>query len=110
MPAPYDNRMLRILRTTTDPPEAIRVALTQSSFMDRADAEAGVRAILEAVRARGDAAVREVVERFDGVRLERFELSEAEIAAARAGVSAEFLAAVEVAAENIRAFHEPQRR
>src|SRR3954451_19656873 len=100
--------MFRILRTSSDPPEAIRAALTQSSFLDRAEAEAGVRAILEEVRARGDAAVREVVERYDGVRLERFEVSEAEIAAARAEVSAEFLAAVDVAAENIRAFHEPQ--
>jgi histidinol dehydrogenase len=110
MPAPYDNRMLRILRTTTDPPEAIRAALTQSSFLDRADAEVGVRSILEAVRERGDASVREVVERYDGVRLEQFEVTAAEIAAARSAVDAEFLAALEVAAENIRAFHEPQRR
>jgi histidinol dehydrogenase len=102
--------MLRILRTTTDLPETIRAALTQASFLDRAAEEAGVRAILDDVRVRGDAAVREVVERYDGVRLEQFEVSEAEIAVARAGVSREFLAAVEAAAENIRAFHEPQRR
>jgi histidinol dehydrogenase len=102
--------MLRILRTTADPLEAIRAALTQSSFLDRADAEAGVRAILDDVRARGDDAVREVVERYDGVRLERFEVTAREVAAARARVGAEFLGAVEVAAENIRAFHEPQRR
>jgi histidinol dehydrogenase len=54
--------------------------------------------------------VRDVTERYDGVRLEQFEVTEAEIAAARSGVSADFLAAVEVAAENIRAFHVPQRR
>jgi histidinol dehydrogenase len=102
--------MLRILRTTTAPPEAIRAALNQSSFLDRAAEEAGVRAILEDVRARGDDAVRDTIERFDGVRLERFEVTEAELAAARAVASAEFLAAIEVAAENIRAFHEPQQR
>src|SRR5438445_11134230 len=95
--------MLRTLSTAADPPEAIRAALTQPSFLDRSAEEAGVRAILEDVRARGDAAVRDVTERYDGVRLERFEVTEAELAAARAGVSAEFLAAVEVAAENIRA-------
>lgn len=102
--------MLRILRTTADPAETIRAALTQSTFLDRSAQEAGVRAILDDVRARGDAAVRDVTERYDGVRLEQFEVTEAEIAAARSGVSGDFLAAVEVAAENIRAFHEPQRR
>ncbi len=102
--------MLRILDTRTDRPEAIRAVLTQSSFLDRAAEEAGVRAILDDVRARGDAAIRDVTERYDGVRLERFEVSAAEVAAARASVSAEFLAAVEMAAANIRAFHEPQRR
>src|SRR5947209_9324736 len=102
--------MLRILRTGTDPPEAIRAALTHSSFLDRSAEEAGVRAILDDVRARGDEAVRDVTERYDGVRLEQFEVTEREIAAARAAVSPEFMAAVEAAAENIRAFHEPPRR
>jgi histidinol dehydrogenase len=102
--------MLRTLRTASDPPETIRTALTQSSFRDRAAEEAGVRAILDDVRTRGDAAVRDVTQRYDGVHLEQFEVMDAEIAAARASVSPDFLAAVEVAAENIRAFHEPQRR
>jgi histidinol dehydrogenase len=102
--------MLRILRTSHDAPEAIRAALTRSSILEHSAEEAGVRAILEDVRARGDEAVREVTERYDGVRLERFEVTEAELACARAAVSGDFLDAVEVAAENIRAFHEPQRR
>src|SRR5438093_6134389 len=102
--------MLRILRTATDSPERIRAALSSSSYADNATEEAGVRAILEDVRARGDEAVRDTVERYDGVRLDRFEVTEAEIDTARASVSAEFLEAVEAAAENIRAFHEPQRR
>jgi histidinol dehydrogenase len=102
--------MLRVLHTRSDPPEAIRTALTQSSFQDQAAEEAGVRAILEDVRVRGDDAVRDTVERYDGVRLEQLEVTQAEIVAARASVETEFLAAVEVAAENIRAFHEPQRR
>jgi histidinol dehydrogenase len=102
--------MLRTLHTRSDAPDRIRAALTQSSFLDRAEAEAGVCAILEDVRARGDEAVRDTTERYDGVRLEQFEVSEREMTAARAAVSAEFLAAIEAAAENIRAFHEPQRR
>jgi histidinol dehydrogenase len=102
--------MLRILRTTADPPQAVRAALTQSSFLDRSAQEAGVRAILEDVRARGDAAVRDATERYDGVRLEQFEVTGAEIAAARASVSPDVLAAVEMAADNIRACHELQRR
>ena len=71
--------MLRTLSTAADPPETIRAALTQTSFVDRSAEEAGVRAILEDVRARGDAAVRDVTERYDGVRLERFEVTEAEL-------------------------------
>src|SRR5262249_28365173 len=85
-------------------------ALTQSSFLDRAAEEAGVRAILEDVRTRGDNAVRDVTERYDGVRLEQFEVSERELEAARASVSPEFLAAGEGAGGNMRASHEPQRR
>lgn len=102
--------MLRILRAASDPPEAIQAALTQSSLLDRVAEEASVRAILEDVLARGDEAVRETTERYDGVRLERFEVAEEEIIQARAQVSDDFLSAIEVAAENIRAFHEPQRR
>ena len=67
----------------------------------------GVRAIVEAVRTEGDAAVARFTEQFDGVRLapERFELTREEIEAAESNVDPETLAALGRAMENIRDFH-----
>ncbi|HRZ81761.1 MAG TPA: histidinol dehydrogenase, partial [Candidatus Hydrogenedentes bacterium] len=66
-----------------------------------------VRAIVEAVRTEGDAAVARFTEQFDGVRLapERFELTREEIEAAESRVDPETLAALGRAMENIRDFH-----
>ena len=66
-----------------------------------------VRAIVEAVRTEGDAAVARFTEQFDGVRLapERFELTREEIEAAGGKVDPETLAALGRAMENIRDFH-----
>ena len=69
-----------------------------------------VAAILAEVIARGDEALREFTERFDGVRLERFEVSEAEFEEAMTAVDPAFLAVLGEAAANIRAYHETQKR
>jgi histidinol dehydrogenase len=100
---------LRFLNTQSDPPERILAALTQSNSLDRPDAEASVRAVLEDVRARGDAAVREYLRRFDGVDAAELEIGAAEFEAAEAAVDPEFLAALETAIANVRAFHEAHR-
>ena len=65
------------------------------------------RAIVEDVRQRGDAAVAEYTQRFDGTTLrpDQFELTNAEIDAAVAGVDKELIAALERAHANIRRFH-----
>jgi histidinol dehydrogenase len=101
---------MRFLNTRTDAPERIAAALTQSNSLDLPEVEAAVRVIVEDVRARGDAAVRDCLRRFDGVELESLEASPAELDAAEAEVDAEFLAAVDRSVENVRAFHERQRR
>ncbi|MEG1681380.1 MAG: histidinol dehydrogenase, partial [Stenotrophomonas sp.] len=54
---------------------------------------------------RGDAALREITERFDGIAPERFEVSEAEFAVAEMAVSAELRIAMQQAAERIDRFH-----
>ena len=69
-----------------------------------------VAAILADVIARGDEALRDYTERFDGVRPERFEVSEAEFEEALASVEPAFLAVLEEAAANIRAYHAKQKR
>ncbi len=69
--------------------------------------EASVREIVQAVRDRGDAAVAEYTERFDGVTLDpsQFELTPDEIEAAAQEAPRHVLAMLERAQENIRGFH-----
>lgn len=70
--------------------------------------DAAVDAILADVRTRGDAALLEYAQKFDGVKLESVELSREEWDAAVEQVDAEFLETLRQAAENIRAFHTRQ--
>lgn len=71
------------------------------------DVDAAVAGIIADVRTRGDAAVIELTERFDRLRLTQATLafSAEEIAAECAKVSAEDRAALELAADRIRAYH-----
>ena len=68
---------------------------------------ASVRAIVEAVRAQGDAAVAELTERFDGVCLEpsRFEVTAGELDRAVEDLDPKLLAMLRRAHDNIRTFH-----
>ena len=68
------------------------------------EAEATVRPILEAVRQRGDRALMEYARQFDGLTRRGVRVPQAELSAAREGLAAEFRAAVETAAANIRAY------
>src|SRR5436309_12649315 len=102
--------MLRRLTTSGTPADEIRAALTQSSYLDRQAEEEVVRGILADVRARGDAAVLEYTRRFDAPSLGDLRVTAEERAAARRAVSAQFVRAVEVARENIAAFHRRQLR
>ena len=67
-----------------------------------------VRAVLAAVRERGDDALRELTERFDGVRIDDIRVPPAEVAAALDAIPAELREALEVAQANIAAYHEAQ--
>ncbi|MEZ5177023.1 MAG: histidinol dehydrogenase [Acidimicrobiales bacterium] len=69
---------------------------------------AAVKAILADVRARGDDAVRDLTERFDGVRPGDLRVPPADIEAALAGLDPELRRALEAAAAGIRHFHEQQ--
>ncbi len=62
------------------------------------------------VRDRGDAAVREYTERFDGVAAENYRVGQDEIDAALASAPAELVAALTAARDSVHAFHVTQRR
>uniref|UniRef100_S0DG35 Putative histidinol dehydrogenase n=1 Tax=termite gut metagenome TaxID=433724 RepID=S0DG35_9ZZZZ len=69
-----------------------------------------VRGILEDVRLRGDAAVLDYTERFDGVRPENLRVTAEEIRRAADAVDPALLDAMREAAENIADFHRRQVR
>jgi histidinol dehydrogenase len=69
-----------------------------------------VREILAEVRKRGDAAVREYTQRFDGVALDDLRVDPSELAAALRATPPELREALEVAKANIAAFHRTQVR
>src|SRR5207302_1427272 len=83
----------------------------QCAARDRAApaAVAVVREVLDAVRRDGDAALRALTRRFDGVELESLAVSEAEFAAARGALTDQEISALARAVGNVRAFHLAQR-
>jgi histidinol dehydrogenase len=101
----------------------IRLATADSDFAARfaallamkreasEDVDRAVAAIIEDVRARGDAALIDYSRRFDRVDLAALgvAVSAQEIAAARAACAPEALAALDLAATRIRAYHERQK-
>ena len=75
-----------------------------------AEVERTVAAVLQDVRERGDAALLDYTERFDGVRPQPLAVSREEIDEALTLVGDDFLAILREAAENIAAFHSMQKR
>jgi histidinol dehydrogenase len=90
--------------------EARFQALLGAKREDAPDVDATVAAIIAEIRTRGDAAVIELTEKFDRLTLtpDTLAFSEAEIDAACNAVPAEERAALELAADRIRAYHERQ--
>jgi len=96
---------MRILEWAGLDAQARATVLQRPSFATAAETSAGVVAILGAVAARGDQALRDYGLRFDGVDLPAFEVGAAEFAAAHAAVSPGVQAAIREAAARIEAFH-----
>ena len=102
--------MPQFLNTSDADFETRFTALLGMKREDSPDVDAVVAGIIADVRARGDAAVIELTERFDRLALspETMAFSKAEIAAEVARVPAAERAALELAAERIRAYHTRQ--
>lgn len=82
-----------------------RARVDISAYLDR------VRPIIDAVRTDGDAALKQLGEKLDGVTADSWSLraTDAEFAQARRLVSTQLIADLEFAADNIRRFHEAQK-
>jgi histidinol dehydrogenase len=80
-------------------------ALARPPATTDATVTAQARAIIAAVRADGDAALRRYNQEFDGAAPESLRVSEAEFANARAALAPEALAALRIAIGNVSAFH-----
>jgi histidinol dehydrogenase len=99
---------LRLDETAAGFPAAFRRFLSARRDADE-DVSAAVRTIIADVRARGDAALRDLTAKFDRVTPAALAFTADEIGAARARVDGKTLAALEVAAQRITAFHERHR-
>lgn len=76
--------------------------------MDDTALRATVRNVLDDVRVRGDEAIIDYTEKFDGVLLKDFAFDENELIEAEAALSHELKTAIQTAAENITIFHQAQ--
>ncbi|PRY94628.1 histidinol dehydrogenase [Hasllibacter halocynthiae] len=101
--------MGRMLRTWDHGFEAAFEALLTAKREDAPEVDEAVAGIIADVRARGDAALVELTARFDRVDVAgRLRVPEGEIDAALAAVPEAELAALHLAAERVRAYHERQ--
>ena len=96
---------MKIVRTNSDGAETMIQALEARGAVNTAKVDATVREILAAVRARGDAGLREYAARFDSLAADSpLQVSREEMQAAWEATSEELKAAMRLAQANIRAF------
>ncbi|MBW8173310.1 histidinol dehydrogenase [Ornithinimicrobium sp. Arc0846-15] len=81
-------------------------AIARGTVAAGPEVRASVEQTLELVKAGGDAAVRDLTERFDGVRRESLSVSAEEVSGAIESLRPELRAAITEAAGRIRTFHE----
>jgi histidinol dehydrogenase len=91
-----------------DPREVVGELRRPGGFLSGKVRDAA-RRIVEDVRARGDEALLEYTERFDGVRPEPLRIPRREIDRARGALSPELEESFGIAIENARTFHERER-
>lgn len=92
-----------------NPERRIWQQILQRPGFDYKQLEAKVSSILKDVKLNGDDAVKKYTASFDGVEINEFAVTEAEITAAIAQVDDHLKAAIELAMKNITAFHLAQR-
>ena len=96
--------MIKIIKSADFKPERAKKNAAPAAIT------ASVAAIIADVIERGDAALREYTEKFDGCMLDNFELPQSALDAAIKKTDPEFIAVMERAAGNIEDFHRRQIR
>jgi histidinol dehydrogenase len=99
---------MRILEWTSMPEAERRAALARPAQRDAPRIAREVKEIVDAVRAGGDAALRELTQRFDGVSLTDLAVSEQEFAEAERTLDPAQHRALDTAIETVRKFHAAQ--
>ena len=100
---------MKIIDWQTASPDARRAALARPAADSRDEVFRQAAAIVSAVRAEGDVAIRRFTRQFGGGDLQDLRASSVEFAAARAALDAGQIAAIERAVANVSAFHEAQK-
>lgn len=85
-------------------------ALVQRPTASFQQLEKPVRKVMAAVQKRGDAAVKKYTREYDGVTLRKLEVTEKEINYAVKALDTELKTSIQLAAANIRKFHEAQHQ
>jgi histidinol dehydrogenase len=99
---------MRILHWNSLSKDERRKALERPAQRDAARTASDVRAIVEAVRRDGDAAIRELTRRFDGAEVASLAVSAREFADAERALDAAQHRAIDTAIEAVRKFHAAQ--
>ncbi|WP_319590616.1 histidinol dehydrogenase [uncultured Draconibacterium sp.] len=96
------------METYINPDRNTWTEILKRPLFDVSELYGRVQNILTEIREQGDEKLREYTERFDGVKVDKFEVSEEEIAKAEATIDKDLKDAIALAAENIKAFHSAQ--
>ncbi len=97
------------MKTYINPAKNIWQEILKRPLFDVSDLYGRVQAILNEIRNNGDAKLREYTEKFDGVKLDCFVVSKAEMQEAESLVEQELKDAIALAAGNITTFHTAQK-
>lgn len=97
------------MKTVINPAKITWSKLLVRPTMDLASIEALVKPVMEAVKSRGDEALREYTEKFDGVQLIDLQVTKEEVISASEQVDDKLKQAIAVARKNIETFHEAQK-
>lgn len=98
------------MQVIQQPGRSAWLALVQRPTASFQQLEKPVRKVMAAVQKRGDAAVKKYTREYDGVTLRKLEVTEKEINYAVKALDTELKTSIQLAAANIRKFHEAQHQ
>ncbi|WP_372950306.1 histidinol dehydrogenase [Mariniphaga sp.] len=97
------------MRTFINPDKSLWPEILQRPLLDVSGLYETVQTVLNEIKQTGDIALRKFTQKFDGVDLEDFRVTEKEIDEAKNQVNPELKKAIELASANIEKFHAAQK-